>query len=123
MTHLTLGFPSFYFKDYDEATAFYTAVFGPPPTDLPAIKGWKFGDTWLTFFPSSGGSHPEGNPKGCEFAIEVDSKEEVDELYAKLLKAGAKKCMEPEDTEMYDPMRFCCVDDPFGVRIDVYFRL
>jgi hypothetical protein len=26
----------------------------------------------------------------------------------------------PEDTEMYEPMRFCCVDDPFGVRIDVY---
>jgi hypothetical protein len=21
---------------------------------------------------------------------------------------------------MYEPMRFACVDDPFGVRIDVY---
>ena len=30
------------------------------------------------------------------------------------------KDMEPEDTCMYEPMRFCCVDDPVGIRIDVY---
>ncbi len=29
--------------------------------------------------------------------------------------------MSPADTKMYEPMRFACVDDPFGVRIDVYF--
>ena len=32
----------------------------------------------------------------------------------------AKDCWTPEDTEMYEPMRFSCVDDPFGVRINVY---
>ncbi len=28
--------------------------------------------------------------------------------------------MPPDDTKIYEPMRFACVDDPFGVRIDVY---
>jgi hypothetical protein len=37
--------------------------------------------------------------------------------------AGARPCMAPRDTSMYEPMRFGCVDDPFGVRIDVYCRV
>ena len=29
----------------------------------------------------------------------------------------------PTDTKMYEPMRFACVDDPFGVRVDIYCPL
>jgi hypothetical protein len=28
-----------------------------------------------------------------------------------------------EDTTMYEKMRFAAVDDPFGVRIDIYYPL
>ena len=62
---------------------------------------------------------PEGNPRNAEFAIQVETPEQVDVLYEKLIAAGAKDCLKPEDTEMYDKMRFSCVDDPFGIRIDV----
>jgi uncharacterized glyoxalase superfamily protein PhnB len=118
---ISLNYPSFYVKDYETAIAFYTQVFGPPQSDKPRIKGWKLGDTWLTLFPSTDMGHdPEANPRNAEFAIQVATPEQVDALYHALLEAGAKVCMEPKDTEMYDPMRFCCVDDPVGIRIDVY---
>ncbi len=119
----TLAYPSFYLKDFEAAVAFYQGVFGPPATDDASIKGWKFGDTWLTLFPSKHGPHPDSNPRGAEFAIQVSSKAEVDGLYERLLQAGAQECMPPKDTHMYEPMRFCCVDDPFGVRIDIYYPL
>lgn len=118
---VSLNFPSFYIKDYDTAVAFYSRVFGPPQSDAPRIKGWKLGDTWLTLFPSEDMGHdPDGNPRNAEFAIQVAAPAQVDVLYNALLDAGAKTCMEPKDTEMYDPMRFCCVDDPVGIRVDVY---
>jgi hypothetical protein len=58
-----------------------------------------------------------------EFAIQVASPEEVDRLHQAFVSAGAKNSWTPEDTRMYEPMRFSAVDDPFGVRIDIYCPL
>jgi uncharacterized glyoxalase superfamily protein PhnB len=120
-----LSYVSLYYKDLAEAVAFYTQVFGPPNSvDTPkAIYGWRMGSTWLTLLPSKAGTNPASNPSNSEFAIQVQSTGEVDQLYQALLAAGAQECMAPADTCMYDPMRFACVDDPFGVRIDVYCPL
>ncbi|NUM47007.1 MAG: VOC family protein [Anaerolineales bacterium] len=119
-----LHFPSFYFKDFEAAVAFYTGIFGPPQNDDPRIKGWHLGNTWLTFFPAEDmGTDPNGNPRNAEFAVQVAAPEQVDTLYNALLEAGATPCRAPEDTRMYDKMRYCCVDDPFGVRVDVYCPL
>lgn len=117
-----LNYVSFYFEEFEEAIAFYTGVLGPPENaDAEGkIYGWRMGSTWLTFFPSVVGTHRGSNPRNGEFAIQVSSPAEVDELYRTFLAAGARNCMEPEDTEMYEPMRFCCVDDPFGIRVDIY---
>ena len=82
------------------------------------------GDTWLTLFPAADlGHNPEGNPQNAEFAIEVNRVEDVDRLFAALIEAGATGLMKPEDTRMYESMRFCAVDDPVGIRIDVYCLL
>jgi uncharacterized glyoxalase superfamily protein PhnB len=62
----------------------------------------------------------QGNPRNTEFAIQLATPDEVDRLYGALITAGATFCRAPSDTRMYEPMRYCCVDDPFGVRIDVY---
>jgi uncharacterized glyoxalase superfamily protein PhnB len=83
------------------------------------IVGWRMGATWLTLFPSKESPHPGSNPRNAEFAIQVATPDEVDALYQAFIEAGAKKGWEPFDTEMYEPMRFSCVDDPFGVRIDI----
>ena len=77
----------------------------------------------MTVFPSKEGNAPGKNPRNMEFAIRVKSPEQVDVLHARLVDCGAKNAWAPEDTEMYDRMRFACVDDPFGVRIDVYCPL
>ncbi len=121
---VALRYPSFYLQEFERAVAFYTQVFGEPQTNEESIKGWFLGDTWLTLFPAVGmAAVPGENPRNAEFAVQVEVPEQVDRLYAALLEAGAKACMAPEDTEMYVPMRFCCVDDPFGIRVDVFCPL
>ena len=83
------------------------------------IIGWRMGSTWLTLFPSKEATYPGSNPRNTEFAIQVAVPDEVDALYQAFIDAGAKKGWEPFNTEMYEEMRFCYVDDPFGVRIDI----
>jgi uncharacterized glyoxalase superfamily protein PhnB len=119
---VALNYVSLYVKDFSEAIAFYTQVFGAPESvaENGAIVGWRMGSTWLTVFPSSAGTARDSNPRNTEFAVQVAAVEDVDRLYGALIGAGAKECMAPKDTAMYEPMRFACVDDPFGVRIDIY---
>jgi len=120
-----LSFVSLYMRDIEAAVAFYTSVFGPHEytEENEILYGWRMGSTWLTMFPSIAGTATDRNPCNTEFAIEVSSPTEVDVLYDALIAAGATSGMTPRDTTMYVPMRFCCVDDPFGVRIDVYYPL
>ena len=122
---LDLNYVSLYIEDFAEALEFYEQVFGPPETadEAGQIYGWRMGATWLTLFPSQQGNYKGSNPRNSEFAIQVSKPEEVDILHQLLITAGAKSCWTPEDTSMYEEMRFSCVDDPFGVRIDVYFPL
>ena len=115
-----LSYVSLYFFDYDEATEFYSNVFGPATYLKEDIRYWEMGNTKLTIFPSKIGVSKGENPKNVEFAIQVSSPEKVDRLYELLITAGATCGNEPEDTWMYEPMRFAYVDDPFGVRIDIY---
>ena len=118
-----LNYISLYYAEFDDAVDFYTAVFGPPGSAYDSegsqMRGWKMGATWLTLFNSKESPFPGENPRNTEFAIQVSAPDEVDALYHALVKAGAVPGWEPRDTEMYVPMRFAYVEDPFGVRIDV----
>ncbi len=120
-----LSYISLYIADYDASIAFYTRVFGEPGyrEEGQPIVGWHLGNTWLTVFDAAYGPAPGENPRGTEFAVQVQSPQDVDALYGQLIASGALSCREPEDTWMYESMRFACVDDPFGVRIDVYAAL
>lgn len=124
-TVLSLNYVTFYVEALAQALEFYTYVFGPPDqVEAPlAITGWKMGDTWLTLFPSRAGTVPGRNPCNAEFAFQVAAYDEVDILYQRLVEAGAKTVHAPEDTRMYENMRYACVDDPFGIRLDIYFPL
>ena len=106
--------------------AFWSALLGPPQYTEPGagqLAGFRVGDTWLTLFPSSGGPHPDSAPRGCEFALRVAAAADVDRMHAQLVAHGAVSRMAPRDTWMYERMRYACVDDPFGVRVDVYCPL
>lgn len=120
-----LGYVSVYVADVPAAVAYYTRVFGPQAAEdaRKAFVGWRMGTTWLTVFPSRAGTDPAGNPRNAEFAVQVATPAEVDRLHTMLIEAGARTVMAPADTVMYESMRYCCVDDPFGMRIDVYCPL
>ena len=122
---VSLNYFSIYVRDLAYAVAFYSKVFGPPAyiEEEGTINGWKMGNTWLTIFSSDRGVAPKCNPCNMEFAIQVLTPQDVDRLHQALLEAGASGIWAPEDTWMYEPMRFAAVDDPFGVRIDIYCPL
>ncbi len=120
-----LQYVSLYFQDLRKAIEFYSAVLGPPDEVMEekTIWGWRMGSTWLTLFDAKIGTTPGRNPGNTEFAIQVASQEQVDEWVARFVQHGAQVCMAPEDTWMYETMRFAAIDDPFGVRIDVFCPL
>ena len=122
---IDLNYVSLYYEDFHKAIAFYEKVFGPPDQvdQGGEIYSWQMGLTWLTLFPSKKGTHKRSNPRNTEFAIQVSAPQEVDILFQAFIEAGAKKGWDTEDTAMYEEMRFCYVDDPFGVRIDIYCLL
>ena len=124
-TIIDLNYVSLYLLDFEAGIDFYSRVLGPPETveKEAGIFGWRMGSTWLTLFPSKIGAHKESNPRNAEFAIQVATPAEVDILHQAFVDAGAVSCWAPEDTEMYEAMRFSCVDDPFGARIDIYCPL
>jgi catechol 2,3-dioxygenase-like lactoylglutathione lyase family enzyme len=115
-----LNYVSLYFEEYDEASEFYSSVLGPSTSLKEDIRYWKMGSTMLTFFPSKHGPSKHKNPRNTEFAIQVATPGDVDRLYDRFTSAGAVGGTQPEDTWMYEPMRFAYVDDPFGVRVDIY---
>jgi catechol 2,3-dioxygenase-like lactoylglutathione lyase family enzyme len=120
------AYPSFYVRDLDGAKAFYSAVLGPPQhTQGDGLIGFAIGDDKLTLFDAKLGPHPDGGPRNAEFAMEVRTPADVDAVYERLIAAGAKAVegFAPTDTWMYRRMRFACVDDPFGIRVDVFCPL
>lgn len=118
-----INYVSLYIEQFDEAVEFYSHVFGPPSYVEGQLRGWKMGATWLTVFHGADGPVGNADPRNIEFAVQVAAPAEVDRLVARLVDAGARVFSAPRDTRMYETMRFACVDDPFGVRVDVYCPL
>ena len=120
-----LHFVSLYFPDVQSAREFYTKAIGEPAfsDSETSTYGWDLQSSWLTFLPASAGTKPSALPRNTEFGLCVATPEDVDLLVQRFVLAGAREHMKPHDTTMYIPMRFACVDDPFGVRIDIYCPL
>ncbi len=125
VTIVDLNYFTIYVKDFGAAVAFYSTVFGKPEysEDDGRILGWPMGQTYLTLMTSDQGPERDKNPRNAEFAIQVAQPEEVDRLHQTLVEAGATDFWDARDTVMYVPMRYAVVDDPFGVRIDIYCPL
>jgi len=117
-----LNYVTLYIADHAAALAYYAQVLGPIDVDNPedGVWGWRMGSTWLTVFPGNFGTNPDGSAQNVEFAIQVATADEVDRLFAAFVEAGVSASQPPLDTIMYEPMRYAYVDDPFGVRIDIY---
>ncbi len=120
-----LNYVSLYPADHAAAIKYYTKIFGLLDVQNPedGVWGWRMGSTWLTVFPSKYGPVTDGTTQNIEFAIQMGQPDEVDKLYQAFVEAGVKASQPPVDTTMYEKMRYAYVDDPFGVRIDIYCTL
>ena len=122
---VALSFVSLYFNDVDAARLLYSRVLGEPHMldHHQNMCGWNLCTSWLTFLPASAGTQPDAPPCNTEFALQLQTTVEVDAIFHAFVEAGFTARMQPHDTTMYVPMRFACVDDPFGVRVDVIAML
>lgn len=107
-----------YFSNYEAAVAYYTKVLGPPAyVEGKFTRGWCVGNIWLTLFPTK-----SGNPQNAEIHFLVDTPEEADRLHQAFIDAGGIG-EAPSDQLMYEPIRYCSVQDPFGKSILIVSRL
>ena len=101
-----------YFEDYEAALSYYTRVLGEPAyVEGIGTRGWRLGNTWLTLFKGNA-----GNPQNMELNIVMQTPAEADRLQAAFIEAGGVG-EAPSDEMMYEPVRFCAVQDPFGTNI------
>ena len=101
-----------YFSDYEAAVSYYTRVLGEPAyVEGTGTRGWQLGNTWLTLL--KGGT---GNPKNMELNIIMQTPDEADRLQAAFIEAGGAG-EPPSDELIYEPVRYCAVQDPYGTYI------
>ena len=101
-----------YFEAYEAAVGYYTRVLGEPAyVEGAGTRGWRLGNTWLTLLKGK-----SGNPGNMELNIVMQTPEEADRLQADFIAAGGVG-EAPSDELMYEPVRFCSVQDPFGTHI------
>jgi hypothetical protein len=101
-----------YFEEYKAAVSYYTKVLGEPAyVEGTGTRGWRLGNTWLTLLKGKA-----GNPRNMELNIVMQTPGEAERLQAAFIKAGGVG-EAPSDELMYEPVRFCSVQDPFGTHI------
>lgn len=101
-----------FFEDFAAAVDYYTEVLGPPAyMEGEGTRGWQIGVTWLTLLKGN-----TGNPQNVEFNIVMKKPQEAESLQADFIDAGGQGDP-PSDQLMYEPVRFCPVQDPFGANI------
>ena len=101
-----------YFEQYEAAVSYYSVVLGEPAyVEGSGTRGWWLGNTWLTLLKGR-----TGNPQNMEVNIVMQTPGEADRLQAAFINAGGDG-EDPSDELMYEPERFCSVQDPFGTQI------
>lgn len=98
--------------DLDRSIGFYSALFGAPPAvTKPDYAKWMLEDPRVNFAISSGNAH-----KGIEhLGIQVESQEELGEVYGRLQSAGRPVLEEGATTCCYARSEKSWIADPQGV--------
>lgn len=104
-----------YFHEYERAVAYYQQVLGPPGyVEGDSTRGWRLGNTWLTLLRAR-----QGSPSNVDLQIIMTSAEEAEKLQQGFIDAGGKGPA-PSDQLMYDRIRSCPVEDPFGTMLMIF---
>jgi len=106
-------------EDLDRSVSFYSTLFGTPPTVVkPDYAKWMLEDPRVNFAISSGGHAA----KGIEhLGIQVESGEELAEVYGRLTAADRPVLEEGATTCCYAKSEKSWIADPDGVVWEAFF--
>jgi len=104
-------------EDLARSIGFYSALFDAQPSVVkPDYAKWMLDDPRVNFAISARGRAPGLDHLG----IQVDDKEELNEVYARLRKAGGAIIEQGETTCCYARSEKSWIDDPAGISWETF---
>ncbi len=105
-------------EDLDHSIGFYSALFDAQPAVVkPDYAKWMLDDPRVNFAIST-----RGRQAGLDhLGIQVESQEELQEVYARLRKAGGNIIEQGETACCYAKSEKSWIDDPAGLSWETFF--
>jgi predicted enzyme related to lactoylglutathione lyase len=105
-------------EDIDNAVAFYSTLFGAQPSVVkPDYAKWMLDDPRVNFAISTRGRQPGLDHLG----IQVETPDELQEVYGQLHRAGDNVFEEGQTTCCYAKSEKSWIDDPAGISWETFF--
>jgi hypothetical protein len=105
-------------EDLDRAIGFYSVLFATPPAVVkPDYAKWMLDDPRVNFAISTRGKRPGLDHLG----IQVESRDELQEVYARLRNADANVIEQGQTSCCYAKSEKSWIDDPAGVSWETFF--
>lgn len=105
-------------EDLDRSISFYSALFATPPAVVkPDYAKWMLDDPRVNFAISTRGKQPGLDHLG----IQVESKGELSEVYARLRQAGGTVIEQGQTSCCYATSEKSWIDDPAGISWETFF--
>jgi predicted lactoylglutathione lyase len=105
-------------KDLEQSIGFYSALFAARPCVAKAdYAKWMLDDPRVNFAISTRGREPGLDHLG----IQVESKDELDEVYARMHKAGGDVIEQGQTSCCYAKSEKSWIDDPAGIAWETFF--
>src|SRR5579862_6672326 len=107
----------FAFDDLEHAIGFYAALFAAQPSVLKTdYAKWMLDDPRVNFAISA-----RGRPAGLDhLGIQVEDKGELDDVYARLHRAGGEVIEQGRTTCCYAKSEKSWIDDPAGISWETF---
>jgi catechol 2,3-dioxygenase-like lactoylglutathione lyase family enzyme len=104
-------------EDLQNSIGFYSALFAAQPAVLKAdYAKWMLDDPWVNFAISTRGRQPGLDHLG----FQVESREELRDVYARLHKAGGTVLEQGETRCCYAKSEKAWIDDPSGISWETF---
>ena len=105
-------------EDLPNAIGFYSALFATQPAVVkPDYAKWMLDDPRVNFAISTRGKQPGLDHLG----IQVESQDELQEVYARLRKAGGNIIEQGQTSCCYAKSEKSWIDDPAGISWETFF--